>query len=93
MFNIRKSLLAASAGSLLVPVLAIAGPMVGDTVGTDLQQVTNALAEAGYEVREVEMDDGEIEALVHVDGQLLELEISPQSGMIVSIERADDMRN
>jgi hypothetical protein len=87
---LKKSLLAASAAVLAAPAIALAAPTVGDSVGTTLQEVTNALASAGYEVREVEMDGRQIEALVLVDGQWLELEISPETGMIISVELDED---
>ncbi|MFK7792820.1 MAG: PepSY domain-containing protein [Devosiaceae bacterium] len=90
MTRLKKSLLAASAGLVVAPVLALAAPTVGDTVGTSVQDVMSNLINAGYEVREIEADDDELEAVVLADGQLLELEISPETGMIISVELEDD---
>ncbi|MEQ8657685.1 MAG: PepSY domain-containing protein [Hyphomicrobiales bacterium] len=87
---LKKALLAASAGVLIAPVVALAAPTVGDTVGTSLEEVMNNLTDAGYEVREIEAEDDELEAVVLANGQLLELEISPETGMILSVELEED---
>lgn len=87
---LKKALLAASAGVLIAPVVALAAPAVGDTVGTSLEEVMNNLTDAGYEVREIEAEDDELEAVVLANGQLLELEISPETGMILSVELEED---
>jgi hypothetical protein len=86
----KKALLAASAGILVAPVVALAAPTVGDSVGTSLEEVMNNLTNSGCEVREIEAEDDELEAVVLVDGQLLELEISPETGMILSVELEED---
>lgn len=86
----KKALLAASAGVLVAPVVALAAPTVGDSVGTSLEEVMNSLTNSGYEVREIEAEDDELEAVVLADGQLLELEISPETGMILSVELEED---
>ncbi|WP_375569963.1 PepSY domain-containing protein [Ahrensia marina] len=86
----KKALLAASAGVLVAPVVALAAPTVGDSVGTSLEEVMNNLTNSGYEVREIEAEDDELEAVVLADGQLLELEISPETGMILSVELEED---
>jgi len=87
---LKKALLAASAVVLVAPVIALAAPTVGDSVGTNLEEVMNNLTNAGYEVREIEAEDDELEAVVLADGQLLELEISPETGMILSVELEED---
>lgn len=84
-----KTTLAALAALALIPAAALAAPMVGDTVGTTPEDVTTNLQNAGYEVREIEVDDDELEAVILADGQLLELEISPDTGMITEIELED----
>ncbi|MEO0383314.1 MAG: PepSY domain-containing protein [Pseudomonadota bacterium] len=87
---LKKTLIAASAGVLIAPVVALAAPTVSDAVGTNLEEVMNNLANAGYEVREIEAENDELEAVVLTDGQLLELEISPETGMILSVELEED---
>jgi hypothetical protein len=83
-------MLAGSAGILVVPAIALAAPTVGDMVGTNLEDVMNSLTSAGYEVREIEAEDDELEAVILAEGRLLELEISPETGMIVSVELEED---
>ncbi|MBO6674689.1 MAG: PepSY domain-containing protein [Rhizobiales bacterium] len=90
MTMLKKALLAGSAGLLVAPAVALAAPTVGDTVGTNLEEVMNTLTSAGYEVRDIEAEDDELEAVVLTDGQLLELEISPETGMIVSVELEEE---
>jgi hypothetical protein len=96
---LKKAMLAGSAGLLVAPAIALAAPTVGDPVGTNLEEVMNSLTDAGYEVREIEADDDQLEAVVLADGQLLELDISPETGMITSVELEendddeDDMGN
>jgi hypothetical protein len=87
---IEKNMLAGSAGILVVPAIALAAPTVGDMVGTNLEDVMNSLTSAGYEVREIEAEDDELEAVILAEGRLLELEISPETGMIVSVELEED---
>jgi hypothetical protein len=87
---LKKTLLAGSAGILVVPAIALAAPTVGDMVGTNLEDVMNSLTSAGYEVREIEAEDDELEAVILAEGRLLELEISPETGMIVSVELEED---
>jgi hypothetical protein len=87
---LKKNVLAGSAGILVVPAIALAAPTVGDMVGTNLEDVMNSLTSAGYEVREIEAEDDELEAVILAEGRLLELEISPETGMIVSVELEED---
>jgi hypothetical protein len=87
---LKKNMLAGSAGILVVPAIALAAPTVGDMVGTNLEDVMNSLTSAGYEVREIEAEDDELEAVILAEGRLLELEISPETGMIVSVELEED---
>ena len=51
--------------------------------------VAAALSEAGYELVEIERDDGEIEATARKDGALWEVEIDPQTGAIAEVEREE----
>lgn len=85
-----KTALAVLTALALVPAAALAAPMIGDSVGTTLEDATTSLQSAGYEVREIERDDDELEVVILAAGQLLELEISSQTGMITGIELEDD---
>lgn len=93
MTTMTKTLLASLAALVLVPAAAFAVPVVGETVGTTMEDITSNLQNAGYEVREIEADDDELEAVIVADGQLYELEISPDTGMITEIELEDDDDN
>lgn len=90
MTSTTKTLLASLSALVLVPAVAFAVPIVGQTVGTTVEEITSNLHNAGYEVREIEADDDELEAVILADGQLMELEISPDTGMITEIEMEDD---
>lgn len=90
MTSITKTLLASLSALVLVPAVAFAVPIVGETVGTTVEEITSNLHNAGYEVREIEADDDELEAVILADGQLMELEISPENGMITEIGLEDD---
>lgn len=90
MTTMTKTLLASLSALVLVPAAAFAVPVVGETVGTTMEEITGNLQSAGYEVREIEADDDELEAVIAADGQLYELEISPDTGMITEIELEDD---
>lgn len=90
MTPMTKTLVSSLSALVLVPSAAFAVPVVGDTVGTTAEEITNNLQAAGYEVREIELDDDELEALIVADGQLFELEVSPQTGLITEVELEDD---
>jgi hypothetical protein len=90
MTPMTKTLVSSLSALVLVPAAAFAVPAVGDTVGTTAEEITNNLQAAGYEVREIELDDDELEALIVADAQLFELEVSPQTGLITEVELEDD---
>lgn len=90
MTTMTKTLIASLASLVMIPAAALAAPSVGDTVGTTVEEITGNLQNAGYEVREVEAEDDELEAVIVADGQLLEVEVSRQTGLIISIEVEDD---
>ncbi|MEO0379214.1 MAG: PepSY domain-containing protein [Pseudomonadota bacterium] len=76
--------------ALLIPAAAFAQLDVGQQLGSTESDVRAALSEMGYEVQEIEIDDGEIEAEVVLDGVELEIEIAMDTGLIIEIETEDD---
>lgn len=55
-----------------------------------LDEVARSLRSDGYEVREIEIDDGYYEAkVIDNDGRRLELYVDPVSGKILKVERDD----
>lgn len=71
------------------PVLA--NVSVGDRLGTEDAQILTALEAQGYQVEEIEREDGEIEAEVMKDGVEYEITLAQDTGEILEIETdADD---
>ncbi|GGX53950.1 hypothetical protein GCM10007385_22670 [Tateyamaria omphalii] len=87
MTNLMKPALLAA---LIVPGIAIAGVDIGQTLGTSETDVRQALTDMGYAVQEVEIEDGEIEADVMLDGVAYEVEVSMDTGLVTEIELEDD---
>ncbi|MBB97767.1 MAG: hypothetical protein CML68_24605 [Rhodobacteraceae bacterium] len=73
-----------------LPAFAFAMPQVGDIVGTNPEDATKALKDAGCAVREFEAEDGMIEAKC-VDTAKMEWEvyINPASGAVTKIKAED----
>ena len=86
----NRTLVTILATATLVPSIAFAAVSVGDTVGKTQEEIRSALEKQGYQVREIEVEHDEIEAEVTLDGKSLEIEIAPESGMVVGIEIDDD---
>ena len=84
-FN-KSAILAA----LIVPAAAFAGLDVGSQLGSSETDVRAALSELGYVIHDIEVEDGEIEAEVTLDGVAYEIEVAMDSGKIVEIEVEDD---
>lgn len=76
--------------ALIVPAAAFAGLDVGQSLGTTDADVRAALTGMGYEVHEIESEDGEIEAEVTLDGVAYEIEVAMDTGLITEIELEDD---
>ena len=76
--------------ALLVPGVALAGLDIGQQVGTTEADVRAALTGFGYDVQEIEIEDGEIEAEVTLDGVAYEIEVAMDTGLILEIETEDD---
>ena len=74
----------------LSPLAAGAMPSVGDVMGTNPDDATTALAEAGCTVREFEAEDGKIEAkCTDADDARWEVYIDPASGAVTKIKSED----
>jgi hypothetical protein len=58
----------------------------GTVIGTDIETVKTTLTEMGYDVRKVEMEDGNIEVYALKGAEKSEMYISPKSGEIVKIK-------
>jgi len=87
------TLIASLAATTLITGTALfAAPQVGATLGTDIASVTAALIDQGYDVHEIETEDGRIEAEVSDGTGMWEIEIDPETGAILSVEveYADD---
>lgn len=82
----KSALLAA----LIVPGVALASADVGQTLGSTEADVRAALTDMGYVVQEIDIEDGEIEAEVTLDGVVYEIEVAMDTGMITEIELEDD---
>lgn len=81
-----------SAGLLaaLIPFGALAAVSVGETVGTDVEEIRAAFEAQGYTVTEIEVEDGEIE-VEYMDGDVeYEVSVAADTGMVTEIELEDD---
>jgi len=72
------------------PALAMANISVGDTVGTDEAEIRAVVEALGYTVTEIEIEDGEIEVEVLLDGVETELVVDMTTGIVTEIELEDD---
>ena len=86
----KKLVTAALVGKLMVPVIAFAQINAGDTVGTSEDAIRTALEAQGYEVKEFELEDDEIEVEAVLDGTEYEIEVSVETGKVVEVELDDD---
>ena len=68
------------------PALASANISVGDTVGTDEAEIRTMVEAQGYTVQDIEIEDGEFEVEVLMDGVESELAIDMVTGMVTEIE-------
>jgi len=73
-----------------MPSLAVAAVSVGDQLGTTEEGIRAALTAQGYEVTKFEIEADEIEVEALFDGQMLDLDISPDTGLVIEIEAEDD---
>lgn len=80
----RKLIIAAA---MLFALPALATELSSDTaLGTTMDEVKASLTELGYEVRKVQMEDGEIEAYAVIGSKLSEVFVNPATGLVTRIE-------
>ena len=89
MSNLKKLALISPA-LILAPALALASVTVGDKVGVSDEEIRAKLEAAGYTVNEIERGDGELEVEATINGQEVEIDISPDTGAIVKLELEDE---
>ena len=82
--------LMAAALAALIPVGAYANFTVGQTLGTDPEEIRALVEQEGYDVTEIEIEGDEIEVEYIVDGVEYELEIDRATGAVLEIELEDD---
>ena len=89
---LKTSAARALAAGIAFPALAATdtNEWVGQLLGTTQAEITSVLEERGIEIVEFEIEDDEIEVSILQDGQELELEIDPQSGLVTEAEIEDD---
>lgn len=91
----RKLLTLAVFGLTLAAGYSLASnPGMGSTAPRDqwlpLGKIQRTLRSDGYEVREIEVDDGYYEVkAIDPDGQRVEIHVDPVSGKILKVERDD----
>ncbi len=77
--------------TLLIPATAFAQVSVGSNLGTSETAIRAALQAQGYSVSEVDIETGEIEVDVEIDGQMYDVEISPETGLVLAVrEETED---
>ena len=98
---LKKTLLAATAilaipalvigtAMIALPAIALAGIAMGDMMGKTDAEIAEAMAAKGYEVVDIEREDDEIEVEAVIDGQEVEIALSPETGEVIEIELEDD---
>lgn len=76
--------------TLLVPGTAFAQINVGDELGASETAIRTALQAQGYTATEIEIENGEIELEAQTGGELFEIEISAETGMVLAVYREFD---
>ncbi|MGI9394908.1 MAG: PepSY domain-containing protein [Boseongicola sp.] len=74
----------------LIPAAAFANFAVGDTIGTDLDEIRAKFEAQGYTVTEIEVEDDEIEVEYVLDGQEYEVTLNPDTGEVLEVELEDE---
>ncbi len=81
----------AVAAALALPAgPAFAASSIGDYVGKTAAEMTASLEQQGYKVGEVEMEEGNLEAKVVLDGKPYEIYADSRTGKIVEIEEGGE---
>lgn len=68
------------------PVLALANVGIGDKLGTSEAEIRATLEAQGYELEEIEFEDGEIEVEFTKGGVETELVLNQSDGVVKAIE-------
>lgn len=84
----KKTLMTALVAGFALPATAFA-LTVGDTMGTDMDEIRSQIEAEGYKVLEIENEDGEVEVEYAKDGQVYEVSIAANSGQVLEIELED----
>ncbi len=89
--NFKSSVLGSlvAAGIIAGTGAAFAAVSLGDTLGANEEEIRASLTEMGYEVLEIEVEGGEIEAEVLINGQEMELVVDTATGAVVEMELED----
>ena len=88
-FNLFAPASLAIAG-IALPSLALAAVSEGDLLGTTEAEIRAALTAQGYQIEEIEVEDGEIEVEALFDGMMMEIEVSTETGLVIEVEAEDD---
>lgn len=75
------------ASLIALPLTASAELSVGDTLGKTEAEIRASLESVGYVVEEIEIEDGEIEAEIVLNGFEFEIDIDPITGKVVELEQ------
>ena len=75
---------------LLLPGAALAQISVGDDLGVSETAIRAALQAQGYSAAEIEIEDGEIEIDAMRGGQSYEIEVSPETGLVLAFQAEDE---
>ena len=81
----RNLVLVALMGVTLAGRVLAADVTADSVLGTTMQEVQDALAAMGYEIRKSEMEDGLIEVYFVRDGQMGEVYVDPATGAVVKL--------
>ncbi|WP_170515894.1 PepSY domain-containing protein [Ruegeria atlantica] len=72
------------------PALALANVGLGDKLGTNEAEIRSTLEAQGYQIEEIELEDGEIEVELSKDGVETELVLTETDGEVTAIEIEKD---
>ena len=72
------------------PALALANVGLGDKLGTTEAEIRSTLEAQGYQIEEIEFEDGEIEVELSKDGVETELVLTETDGEVTAIEIEKD---
>lgn len=71
---------------ILAPAAASAAVSKGDVLGTNEKDVRAALEQQGYSVKEIEIEDGVIEAEIIAHGAEMEIEVDATTGQVLEVD-------